>query len=415
MGQGPASLLQDRVAKTEALDPLTVRFTLKQPFAPFLAALTRLSIVDAKTVLAHKAEGAFGEFGDYGAAYLSNADAGSGAYTVTAQNPVSETGMARFARYFRGFAPNAPDRIRMRYGLEASTVRALMSRGEQDIADIWLPPEVIRALAAEKTMKLLSESGATGEYIKMNTARPPLDDVHCRLALTYAYDYDTSLKILKIDAAHAQGVPLNGPIPSGLAGHDDAPAYKQDLARAQSELKQCRYDPKQTPIDVSWIAEVPARERVALLMQSTFQKLGFPVKITRVPWALLTDQVTRPETTPHLVEISISALTPDPDALLYNMYSSKVPATWMSAEHLKDDTVDSLLDAGRAEVDPVKREAIYKALNARLRDLAPTIYAYEVTAVAAARSVVAVPALQESKSRYFDNFNLLFREISIAD
>jgi peptide/nickel transport system substrate-binding protein len=365
--------------------------------------------------MAHKTAGGFGDFGDYGAAYLSNADAGSGAYRVASQNPVSETDMVKFPGYFRGFAAKAPDRVRMRYGVEASTVRALMSRGEQDLADIWLPPEVIRALGAEKGIKLLDERGGTGEYIKMNTARPPLDDVHCRMALTLAYDYATGLKMLKIDAGHAQAVPANGPIPSGLAGHDEAPAYVQDLAKAQTELKQCKYDPKQNPLDISWIAEVPARERIALLMQASFQKLGFPVKITRVPWALLTDQVTRPETTPHLVEISVSALTPDPDSLLYNMYSSKVPATWMSAEHLKDDKVDALLDAGRAEVDPAKRETIYKALDARLRDLAPSIFAYEFTGVYAVRDKIDVPALAQPADHYFDEFNLLFRETSIDE
>ena len=414
LGQGPASLLQDRVAKIEAVDPTTVRFTLKDPFAPFLAALVRLSIVDSKTVIAHKSAGSFGEFGDYGSAYLSNADAGSGAYMVTAQNPTSETNMAKFPAYFRGFTADAPDRVRMRYGLEASTVRALMTRGEQDLADLWIPPEVIRAIASEKSMKLLRETGATGEYIKMNTARAPLDDVHCRLALTYAFDYDTVQKLLKINGDYTQGIPLNGAIPSALAGHDDAPAYKQDMAKAQAELKQCKYDPKQSPIDVSWIAEVPARERVALVMQAAFQKLGFPVKITRVPWALLTDQVTKPESTPHLVEIAVTALTPDPDSLLYNMYSSKVPATWMSAEHLNDGKVDTFLDAGRAEVDPAKRDAIYKQLNARLRELAPTIFAYEFTGIYAGKASVGIPALQDDKDRYLDNFNLLFREVSVA-
>ena len=60
-------------------------------------------------------------------------------------------------------------------------------------------------------------------------------------------------------------------------------------------------------------------------------------------------------------EIAVAAVTPDPDSLLYSMYSSKVPPTWMSAEHLKDAKVDELLDAGRSEPDPAKRAAIYKA------------------------------------------------------
>ena len=50
MGQGFSNLFAGRVEKVEAVDPLTVKFTLTEPYAPFLAALVRLPIVDSKTV-----------------------------------------------------------------------------------------------------------------------------------------------------------------------------------------------------------------------------------------------------------------------------------------------------------------------------------------------------------------------------
>lgn len=416
LGQGFASLFVDRVEKVEAVDPLTVKFTLKEAYAPFLASLVRLQVVDAKTVMANKKDGTHGEFGDYGAEYLSAKDAGSGAYIVESQNPQSETVMVKFPDYFLGFAENAPDRVRYRYGMEAATVRAALSRGEHDIADLWIPPEVIKALAAEDGISLYSEGGATGEYVKLNTKRAPLDDVHCRLALTYAFDYATGLTLLKINDEFSQGIPANGPIPSGLIGHDpDAPAYAQDIEKAKAELALCKYKPDEHPLEISWIAEVPARERIALLMKANFEAIGFKANVTKVPWALLTEQVTKPETTPHAAEIAVQAVTPDPDSLLFNMYSSTVPGTWMSAEHLSDAKVDELLNAGRSEADPAKRAEIYKQLNARLRELAPTLYLYELTGVFTTRDAVTVPALKDPANRYFDNFNLLFREMSIAE
>jgi peptide/nickel transport system substrate-binding protein len=416
MGQGFSSLFAGRVEKAEAVDPHTIKFTLSAPYSPFVAALVRLQIVDSKTIMANKADGKYGEFGDYGEAWLNSHDAGSGAYKVESQNPQSETVMVKFPNYFLGFAESAPDRVRYRYGIEAPTVRALMSRGEHDIADLWLPPEVIRALANEKGNQLLMEAGATGEYIKLNTARAPLDDVHCRLALTYAFDYANTQKILKINDKYTQGVPMKGPLPSGLMGYDSSlPDFKQDMAKAKEELAQCKYDPKTSPIDIAWIAEVPARERVALLMQASFSQLGFPVKVVKTPWALVSEQVTKPETGPHAVEIAVAATTPDPDSLLYNTYSSKVPPTWMSAEHLKDDKVDALLEAGRSESDPAKRETIYKELNKRLRDLAPTIFAYEFQGVYVARDAVKVPDLSDASRRTLDNFNVVFRNISVNE
>ena len=60
------------------IDAKTVSFSLKEPNSAFLKALLTFKIVSKKIVLANKAEGKFGEFGDYGVKHLRTADAGSG-------------------------------------------------------------------------------------------------------------------------------------------------------------------------------------------------------------------------------------------------------------------------------------------------------------------------------------------------
>jgi len=46
--------------------------------------------------------------------------------------------------------------------------------------------------------------------------------------------------------------------------------------------------------------------------------------------------------------------------------------------------------------------------------LAPSLYLYDLTGVFTARDAVTIPALSDKSKRYFDNFNLVFREMSIA-
>jgi len=416
LGQGFSHLFVDSVEKVEAVDGKTVRFTLKGPYAPFLSALVRLPVVDSKLAKAHQAEGKHGAFGDYSEAWLSANDAGSGAYAVTKQNPQEETTLAKFPGYFLGASAKSPDKVRFRYGLEASTARALLSKGEHDIASQWLPPEVAKALAAEDTMQLLTEVGTNVFYIKLNTAKAPLDDVHCRRALTYAFDYATAAKMIAVTDTVSLGNPANGPIPKGMLGSSTSvPDYAQDMEKAKAELAQCKYDPAETPLEISWIAEVPLEERFALLMQANFSQLGFKPEVKRVPWALFTEMVTKPETTPHISQISNSATTPDPDSLLFNSYHSSVKGTWQSPEYLEDAEVDKLLEAGRAETDPAKRQKIYEDLSQRLRDLAPTIYAYDQVAVFPARKAVTVPALSDDASRYaLSGYGFSFREMEMA-
>jgi len=212
-------------------------------------------------------------------------------------------------------------------------------------------------------------------------------------------------------------VPMNGALPKGMLGADiDAPDFRQDMTKAKAELAQCKYKPADYPLDIAWIAEVPARERIALLMQASFSQLGFKVNVIRQPWALVSDEVTKPATAPHAIEIAVSGLTPDTDSLAYNMYSSSVPPTWMSAEHLKDAEVDKLLEEGRNETDDAKRDAIYQQLNLRLRALAPDIFAYEFTGVYAVRNGINIPDLEEPGKRYpMASFSMLFKDMQVHD
>lgn len=415
MGQGNAGLFEGRIESVEALDDTTVRFTLVEPFAPFLATLVRLPIVDMATVMANIGEGDFGEFGDYASEWMSQNSAGSGPYVVVTHDPQTETDMVYDADYFLEPAENYPERVRYRYGLDASTVRALIARGEHDISSQWLPPEVFAALADQGVAHLVTEAGLSGNYFKLNTRRAPLDDVHCRRALAYAFDYDTLQQLVRINEDTTQGRPMSSALPQGLVGFDpDLPIFEQDMARAQEELALCAYAPGDHPIEIAWIAETPARERGALMMQALYTQMGFDVSITRTPWALVTEQVTNPETAPHVIEIAVSALSPDTDSLLFNMYHSSMPPTWMSASYFANADLDALLEEGRTETDPDRRQEIYAAANEILREQVPDIYGYELLGAFAVREGVTFHNLEDPALTYpVSGFNLRFADVSV--
>jgi len=414
LGQGLSYLFADRVRSVEALDGRTVRFTLDGPYAPFLSSLARLPIVDRALVMDNLADGE-GEMGDWGQAFLSANAAGSGAYRVVRHNPQDETLFEKNPDYFLPIAEAAPDEVRMRYGLEASTVRALIARGEHDISSQWIPPEVARAIA-EEGGQLLREPSAGGFYIKMNTTKPPLDDVHCRRALAAAFDYATLLRMVEVSDTVAAGTPSHGALAAGMLG-GRGPAMARDTAAAREHLEQCAHDPAEHTLEVSWIAEVPIEERFALLAQATFTELGFGAEITRMPWALFTEAVATPETTPHFSQLFNSAMTGDPDTLLWGMYHSSARGTWQSPEYLADDEVDRLLEEGRTETDPAARADLYAALDDRLIELAPTIFGFDRQTVFAASDRVRAPALSGDPAAGYalDGFGFNFRFIEVAD
>lgn len=413
LGQGLSHLFDD-VESAEAVDERTVRFTLSQPYSPFVAALLRLPIVDKLAVIEHLGEGE-GDMGDWGQAWLSSNAAGTGAYRISAHNPQQETSFEKNDNYFLGIAEAAPDQVRLRYGLEAATVRTLVATGEHDISSQWLPPEVLRSLAGQGA-QLLTETGGGGFYIKLNTTKAPLDDVNCRLALINAFDYDAAIRMVAISGEVAQGTPSTGPIPQGMLGARQGEPFARDMDAARAYLDACAYDPADYTLELSWIAEVPIEERYALLMQSNFQELGFQSQIQRTPWALYTEQVSNPETTPHISQIFTNAVTGDPDTMVYNMYHSAVAGTWQSPEYLDDPQVDELLERGRAETSDEARAAIYQELGERLIELGATIYAYDRVSVFAANDRVRVPALSEAEDRFaMDGLGFSFRLIEMTE
>lgn len=408
LGQG-LSYLFGVVEKVEAVDESTVKFTLSSPYSPFLASLVRLPIVDKKLVLANLGEGE-GEMKDWGQAFLAANDAGSGAYKVVSHNPQEETVMAKNPDYFLGVGEKAPDTVRLRYSLEAATVRTLIAQGEHDISSQWLPPEVLKSLAADGA-QLLTESGTSGFYVKMNTAKAPLDDVNCRLALANAFDYEAGVKMVAINDTVSQGKASTGAILAGMLGANPAEmVIKRDLEAAKDYLSKCKYKAEDINLELSWIGEVPLEERFALLMQANFAELGIKSEVKKLPWALFAEQVSKPENTPNISQLFVSSVTGDPDTLLYGMYHSSAKGTWQSPEYLQDAEVDKYLDEGRTKADLAEREAAYSALNKRLVETAPSIYAYDQVAVFAASKRVSVPALSDpSKSFNLSSFGFTFR------
>jgi peptide/nickel transport system substrate-binding protein len=403
------------VDKAEAVDASTVKFTLKEAYSPFVSSLVRLPIVDKKLVMANLGDGD-GEMKDWGQAFLSGNDAGSGAYKVTSHNPQQETVMAKSADFFLGVPAKAPDTVRLRYGLEAATVRTLIAQGEHDISSQWLPPEVLKSLAGEGA-QLFTESGTSGFYVKMNTTKAPLDDVECRLALSKAFDYEAGIKMVAITDQVSQGKPSTGAIVVGMFGANPADQIiKRDLEAAKAHLAKCKYKPEDINLELSWIGEVPLEERFALLMQANFAEIGIKSEIKKLPWALFSEQVSKPENTPNISQLFVASVTGDPDTLLYGMYHSTAKGTWQSPEYLQDAEVDKYLDAGRTAADDAGRQAAYAELNKRLVAIAPSIYAYDQVAVFAASKRVSAPALADPAKQFgVSAFGFTFRLMEINE
>src|SRR5262249_22866651 len=172
-----------------------------------------------KLVMANKASGDFGEFGDYGQAYMSRNDAGSGPYMLVRHEAQQETAMKLNEKHFNAPNGKTPTMVHLRFGLEAATVRNLLARQELELTRVTLPPEVLVSAARSPGVKLAQDRNSAQFHFKLNTQRAPLDDIEFRKAVVLGFDYEAHHKLLT-SAGVASGFPARGPVPQGILGFD---------------------------------------------------------------------------------------------------------------------------------------------------------------------------------------------------
>ncbi len=377
IGEGYAYLISG-VKAVSAPDDYTVVFELERASGLFVPSLVRLYILNEDLVRANtNPEGPYGAEGDYGKGWLLTHDAGSGPYTVI-EFPLEEYALfEKFEDWWNAdlFLPNAPDLVKFIGTTEAATVRTLMSTGELEISDQWQSVEAFRALDALEGVDIKVFPTMSSFYYMVNNRIPPTDDVHCRRAMSWAFDYQAAV------ALEWEGTQqMVGPVPATLGGHDpNVFTFHRDLDKARQELAQCRYkdELQNYPVKVHWVSEVPAEEKFALLFQANMAEIGIPVEVMSVPWLTMVENTASLETSPHIATIYVSSALPEAGLMLKDRYHSSTAPTWQQNEWLLDPDLDAAIEDALATVDPEERFSKYRILQARIMELAPSLFLYD--------------------------------------
>ncbi len=398
IGEGYAYLVATpNVAGVKAVDDYTVEIKVVKPSALFLPSLVRLYVASEAIVRKNtKAEGPYGKDGDYGKEWLQTHDAGSGPYKVKEFPLEQYLLMDKFADWWGKFNPNAADEVRFIGTTEAVTVRTLMQNKELEITDQWQSLEAYNALQKIEGVKVAPIPTLSAFYYMINTKKPPTDDVHCRKAIDYAFDYDTALTL------EWPGVKqMIAPVPATLAGVDTSlPYYKRDLTKAKQELAQCKYANQldKNPVIVNWVSEVPDEEKFALLFQANMAEIGIKVNVVKVPWLSLVENTSKLETSPSIATIYVSSDLPEAGLMLKQRYHSSTTGTWQQNEWLKDPKLDAEIDDALATLDDTERFAKYAKIQAELIDLAPSVWIYDQIDKHAYRTCVDLPTVRGETS-----------------
>lgn len=356
----------------EVVDETTVEMTTSDVYAPFLYTLPFLFIVNEEQVEANAtSDGQFGDNGDYGTAWLEDNDAGSGPYTLTQRERSSQIVLEENEDWWGSFADgNIYETVNIDMVEEAATVAGRMREGAE-MSDQWLPLQTYNDLASADSVRIHSKATFNPFYIFMHNQRAPLDDVHVRRAISYAFDYQAALNdVMSGDSDH-----LIGPLPSAMWSHtDDLPTYEQDFEQAQAELDQSDYSASDLDLNYTYVSGLTIEQNMGLLLQSNLQELGVSLSIENAPWSRITDMATSQDSTPDMLAVYLSFSYADPDTFLYPSWHSSSHGSWTSAAWYENSEVNDLLDEARRTVSQEERIPIYQDAQRSIAEDAPAIF-----------------------------------------
>jgi len=175
----------DHVADVRALDPYTVRVRLTAPFSPFVASCFTLAANDPYALLpAHLLAGK----PDINRDPYNAHPIGLGPYMVTAWDRGNRIVLKADPHYFRG-APAIP-RIDIEIIPSINTIQTLWEAGKLDllVARASGGPQHFAALRSVPGTHTVLKPHYEFDFVILNTAHPPLDDVRVRRAIVEGVD-----------------------------------------------------------------------------------------------------------------------------------------------------------------------------------------------------------------------------------
>jgi peptide/nickel transport system substrate-binding protein len=201
------------IDKIEALDPLTIRFTLNIPYAGFpdifgerqlrILAKDRIDVISTQPV-------------------------GTGPFVFKSWSPGDRLELAKNPDYFEKGLPKL-DGVTMRIIPEAAARLAALESGAVDI--LWnLPYESVDKFKNHPSIRVDGVATASWDGVILNNERPPFNDMRVRQALAATIDKEALVEL----ALFGQGEPTHSPIPPAHPYFNKALGFKKpDIARAK--------------------------------------------------------------------------------------------------------------------------------------------------------------------------------------
>jgi len=243
--------------------------------------------------------------------------------------------------------------VHIRYIGDVNTRLLGLLSGEYDAAE-RLNPDQIPIVEKKGEFNVQIVKGVEPVFIHFRCATPPFkDNPTLRRALAYAIDRESIVKGI----FGVAGYPIYAHIPPTKIHYADVADFpKYDPKMARQLLKEAGYpDGKGLPelIFNAPVGRYPKDKEWATYVTAQWRALGIPVKLIIGDPASWSDKLYNPKEG-HIIVCGWTVATPDPDAILFSMWRSKMA----SITFVSDPVIDAALDKENSTIDFQKRKEI---------------------------------------------------------
>ncbi len=391
-GPFPLSFFFSSVASTDVVDDLTVRFTLSEPYAPFLSNLAYPPglIVSPTAVETHGAE------------YGRN-PSGTGPFLFSVWESNRQVALERNTNYRDGAPPLRG--VVFRPITDANARVSEMLSGGIDMM-VEVPPDNAAMFDADAEFLLHEQAGPHLWFLILNLREPPFDDVRMRQAINYAIDKQS----LVDNVLQGTATVATGPTPAAFswAYNDTLEPYPHDPDKARELIQEAGYgDGAEIVFYVTeggsgMLDPIP----MGTAIQADLAAVGIDAKIETYEWNTFLSRVN-PGLEGKAAMAEMAWMTNDPDTLPFlALRTSAMPEEGgFNSGYYSNPQVDELLEAARRSTDQAERARLY-------RDMQQIVYEDAPWAFIASWKQNAVTTANVGNFQLEPSFLLILRDVS---
>ena len=357
-GPFPLSFFFAAIEEVEALDDLTVEFTLNEPFAPFLSNLAYPTglIVSPAAVEEHGS--------DFG-----RNPVGTGPFQFEEWRSNERVVVTRNENYWDGLA--ASDAVIFRPITDANTRVAEMLSGGIDVM-VEVPPVALSHFDAPG-FSVVDQVGPHVWFLILNMREGPFTDQRVRQAANYAINREAIVNDVLEGTAGLSSGPVAPAFDWAYAGLDP---YPHDPDRARELLAEAGVESPEITFFVTeggsgMLDPIP----MGTAMQADLAAVGFDVTIQTFEWNTFLGRVN-PGLEGQADMAQMSWMTNDPDTLPFlTLRTEAFPEDGgFNSGYYSNPEVDALLEQARVSTDQDERARLYKEVQEIVREDAPWVF-----------------------------------------